>query len=130
MLNGERPQIAAIYIQIIVGALMRHTGGGLAIPDFPLSCGRVIPPSFTAPILFNYAHRIAGLLVILLVIWLCSRVLGIARSERSLHIPAYLLLGSLLLQVELGAVTIWSHKAPIPTTLHVACGAITLAACL
>ena len=26
---------AAIYVQIIVGATMRHTGAGLAIPDFP-----------------------------------------------------------------------------------------------
>jgi heme A synthase len=82
------------------------------------------------PILFNYAHRIAGLVVILLVVWLYSKVLSISHSERRLHIPAYLLLGSLLLQVVPGAVTIWSHKAPIPTTLHVACGAITPAACL
>ena len=26
-----------IYLQIVVGATMRHTGAGLAIPDFP-SC--------------------------------------------------------------------------------------------
>src|SRR5262249_10514861 len=27
---------ALIYVQILVGATMRHTGAGLAIPDFPL----------------------------------------------------------------------------------------------
>src|SRR5436190_18172364 len=26
---------AAIYVQIVIGATMRHTGAGLAIPDFP-----------------------------------------------------------------------------------------------
>ena len=36
--------ITAIYVQILLGALMRHTGSGLAIPDFPLALGRIIPP--------------------------------------------------------------------------------------
>src|SRR5215207_2859379 len=31
----------AIYAQILVGATMRHTGAGLAIPDFPLAFGRL-----------------------------------------------------------------------------------------
>ena len=31
-----RSTTAVIYVQIIVGATMRHTGAGLAIPDFPL----------------------------------------------------------------------------------------------
>ena len=36
---------AAIYLQIIVGATMRHTGAGLAIPDFPWAFGKLIPPA-------------------------------------------------------------------------------------
>lgn len=119
-----------VFVQIILGALMRHTGGGLSIPDFPLSYGRLAPPFFTAPILFNYAHRLAGLAVIVCVLWYGSRVLRIASSESSLRIPAFLLIGSLLVQVVLGAATIWSRKAPIPTTLHVMCGALTLASCV
>ena len=34
----------SIYAQILVGATMRHTGAGLAIPDFPLMFGHLIPP--------------------------------------------------------------------------------------
>src|SRR5438552_2843667 len=34
----------AVYFQLILGALMRHTNAGLAIPDFPLAFGRIIPP--------------------------------------------------------------------------------------
>jgi cytochrome c oxidase assembly protein subunit 15 len=119
-----------IFIQILLGALMRHTGGGLSIPDFPLSYGRVIPPFFNGPILFNYTHRIAGLVVIVFVLWFVKKTLSIARSQSSLRTPALILIGSLLVQVVLGAITIWTHKAPIPTTLHVACGAFTLATCL
>jgi len=32
-----------VFIQLIIGALMRHTESGLAIPDFPLSGGYIIP---------------------------------------------------------------------------------------
>src|SRR4029079_1685286 len=33
----------AVFVQLVVGAVMRHTKAGLAIPDFPLSLGRVVP---------------------------------------------------------------------------------------
>lgn len=121
---------AAILLQTIFGAFMRHLGGGLSIPDFPLAYGRLIPPFFTGPILFNYAHRVAGLLVLLLVFWLCRKVIAAARSDKTLRTPAWVLAISLTAQILLGAVTIWSQKAAIPTTLHVACGALTLATCL
>src|SRR5262245_20715825 len=32
-----------IYTQILIGATMRHTGAGLAIPDFPWMFGHVVP---------------------------------------------------------------------------------------
>src|SRR5262249_34126755 len=35
----------AIYLQLIVGATMRHYQAGLAIPDFPASYGQVLPPT-------------------------------------------------------------------------------------
>src|SRR6186713_280531 len=52
---------ATIYLQILVGATMRHTGAGLAIPDFPLMFGRLLPPSWTAPIAIHFAHRMGAL---------------------------------------------------------------------
>src|SRR5207245_1750215 len=33
-----------IYTQILIGATMRHTNAGLAIPDFPWAFGHAIPP--------------------------------------------------------------------------------------
>ena len=35
---------ALIYTQILIGATMRHNDAGLAIPDFPLAFGHVLPP--------------------------------------------------------------------------------------
>ena len=52
-----------IYLQIIVGATMRHSDAGLAIPDFPLVFGGLVPPQWTAAIAIHYAHRLGALLV-------------------------------------------------------------------
>ncbi|HEY1629017.1 MAG TPA: COX15/CtaA family protein [Tepidisphaeraceae bacterium] len=35
----------AIFLQLILGATMRHQGAGLAIPDFPLNYGHLLPPN-------------------------------------------------------------------------------------
>ncbi len=116
-----------IYVQILIGALVRHTGSGLAIPDFPLAFGRLVPPVFTNQILMNYLHRIGAVVVSICIIWTASAVLRRIRSESWLRRPAVFLLFALALQVLLGAETIWSSRAVVPTTLHVAVGAITLA---
>jgi heme A synthase len=35
MLHPATATTVAIYAEILVGATMRHTGAGLAVPDFP-----------------------------------------------------------------------------------------------
>src|SRR5215211_4820538 len=50
-----------IYTQILVGATMRHTGAGLAIPDFPLMFGGIVPPEWTPQIAIHFAHRVGAL---------------------------------------------------------------------
>jgi heme a synthase len=119
---------AVIYGQILLGALVRHTGSGLAIPDFPLAFGRLVPEVFTRQILIQYIHRIGALVVTVCVVWAVSAVLRRYRSEPWLVRPAILLASALALQIFLGAETVWSGKAVIPATLHVAVGATTLAA--
>ena len=56
---------AFIYLQIIVGATMRHSEAGLAIPDFPLVFGGIVPPAWTPQIAIHYAHRVGALIVTL-----------------------------------------------------------------
>jgi cytochrome c oxidase assembly protein subunit 15 len=53
----------AIYCQILIGATMRHTGAGLAIPDFPLMFGGVIPDHWNAGIAIHFAHRLGAVVV-------------------------------------------------------------------
>lgn len=120
---------AVIYAQILIGAVMRHLGAGLAIPDFPLSFGRVLPPFNSVYVDVNFAHRCGALVVTALVISLVARVI-FHRGEAGLRRPAIGLIILLMLQITLGALTISSGRAVIPTTAHVAIGAALLATCV
>jgi heme a synthase len=118
-----------VYFQILVGALMRHLSAGLAIPDFPTSFGKAIPPVWDEYIAINFAHRCGALVVTCFVAWLVARVLTIHRDEPQLRRPALGLIVLLTAQICLGAITIWSRRAVVPTTSHVAIGAAVLATC-
>jgi heme a synthase len=120
----------AIYAQILVGALMRHLGAGLAIPDFPLAFGQLLPPYWNEYIVVNFVHRIGALVVSALIIWTVARVLRSRREFAELRRPALALIVLLILQVSLGAFTVWSQRAVLPTTSHVAIGAAVLATSL
>ena len=116
-----------VYLQLILGALMRHMGAGLAIPDFPLAFGRLVPPLDSSAVVVHFVHRLGALAVTLCVGWTIARVLSQYRAERRLLRPALLLGGLVLLQLTLGALTIWTRRAVLPMTAHVAVGAAVLA---
>jgi len=119
---------AVVFGQLVLGALMRHMGAGLAIPDFPLAFGRIIPPLVTPHITVHFAHRVGALVVALVV---SATAIGALRArEPWLRRPALLALALLPLQITLGAITIWSQRAVLPTTTHVVVGASLLATCL
>lgn len=117
----------AVWLQLFVGALMRHMGAGLAIPDFPLAFGRLVPALTSAAVTVHFAHRVGALIVLGLVIRLAlvARRSGVARLARS----AYVALGLVTVQVALGAATVLTAKAVTPTTFHVATGAALLGVC-
>ena len=115
-----------IYLQILVGALMRHLGAGLAIPDFPASFGQAVPPIWNEFIAINFIHRCGAVIVTCFVVWTVARVLGAHRAEAHLRRPALALFLLLITQICLGAITIWTRRAVFPTTAHVAIGAAVL----
>ena len=117
---------AAIYIQIIAGATMRHTGAGLAIPDFPWAFGRLIPPMWSGPIAIHFAHRVGALIVTALVLATVGHVLYHHRSRRELTRSSLLLLALMAIQITLGALTVLTGKHYIINSLHVVTGAMVL----
>jgi cytochrome c oxidase assembly protein subunit 15 len=121
---------AIIYVQILVGATMRHSAAGLAIPDFPLVFGGILPPQWTPQITIHYAHRIGALVVALAIAATAGHVLYHHSDHRELTRPAILLVCFVLAQMTLGAFIIWSRKDVAINTAHVIVGALTLATSL
>jgi cytochrome c oxidase assembly protein subunit 15 len=117
---------AVIYVQILLGATMRHTGAGLAIPDFPLAFGHLIPPFWDSKIAIHFAHRVGAATVTLLVLATTSHVFFHHGRRAELRRPAILLLVLLALQITLGALTVLSHKQFVINSLHVVNGALVL----
>jgi cytochrome c oxidase assembly protein subunit 15 len=116
-----------VFGQILLGATMRHTGGGLAIPDFPLAFGRIVPPFWNSGIALHFAHRIGALVVATLVIAVVAAIVRRHGRRAELARPAWVLALAVGVQVTLGAFVVLTGKQPIINTLHVATGSIVLA---
>lgn len=120
-----------VYLQILLGALVRHQGAGLSIRDFPLSMGRIIPPLDSYYVTIHFAHRVGALLVLLMAAAVVSTVLASrARSLPLVGSTATVLGGVVALQILLGGLVIWTEKALSSTVIHVATGALVMACSL
>ena len=117
---------AATFVQILVGATMRHTGAGLAIPDFPLAFGSLIPSVWTGAIAIHYAHRVGAVIVAALILAVAGHVTYWHRRRGELRRPALLLVVLVLCQLTLGALTVLSGKQYVINSLHVVTGAMVL----
>jgi cytochrome c oxidase assembly protein subunit 15 len=118
--------VVVTFAQILVGALMRHLGAGLAIPDFPMSFGHLVPSFTSLAIGVNFAHRVGALCVTSLVIATAIRLRRF-ESAHPLRQLANLLVTLVAIQIILGGYVVWSGKQPVMTSAHVMTGAATLA---
>ena len=121
---------AALYVQILIGATMRHIGAGLAIPDFPLAFGGLVPPQWTAGIAVHYAHRLGALAAASAIVATAAHIWHHHRLRPELTRPAAVAVFLVLLQVALGGMTVLSRRAVSINTAHVVAGALVLATSL
>jgi heme a synthase len=135
-----------IYVQLALGATMRHQHRDLAILDFPTANGAWIPDtSATAlakinawrdsralseatafQIWLQMAHRLLALIIATAIIALCVRAWRDARNFAALKRLSVVWVALVLCQIVLGAWVIWSNKAADVATAHVALGAVML----
>jgi cytochrome c oxidase assembly protein subunit 15 len=116
----------AVYLQLVLGALMRHMGAGLAIPDVPLAFGRLIPPLEDPGVIVHFAHRVWGVVVFLVVVEVARRLVFDARVPRTIRALAGLAGVAVFAQLGLGLLVVLSGKQPHLTSIHVANGALVL----
>ena len=135
-----------IYLQLGLGATMRHQHRDLSILDFPTANGSWLPDT-SAPALqaintwrdarglsdvtafqiwLQMAHRFGAVAITVGVILCALRVWQDASAIIILRRLTLLWLSLLFCQLSLGAWTIWSNKAADVATAHVAVGATML----
>ncbi len=140
--------LAVLLIQLILGAMVRHSGAGLAIPDFPGSYGGLFPPSdaealqaamaqwpydqtggyYTpAQVYIHFAHRAWAVVVAAVLVCTATKISVDARHDAMPPPPVLPLVVLLILQVALGALIIWTGRQPEIATAHQAAGAAMLA---
>ena len=116
----------ASYVQILLGAIVRHTGAGLAIPDWPLSFDKVVPTGAdwaASGVLAHFAHRTFAWVVVALVV-AAALALGKIRGVEGFRRLSTIWLVLLTLQVTLGATSVWTSKAVAITAAHLAAGGL------
>ena len=119
--------VTIVFIQLLLGAVMRHTFSGLAIPTWPLAANGSLIPDFTSfGVAINFAHRTWAFVVAIAMFVTARYLFYYYPRVKSLTIPMIVGIFLLGVQIMLGAITIWTKKAVTPTTLHVSCGAAIL----
>jgi cytochrome c oxidase assembly protein subunit 15 len=136
----------AIYVQLALGATMRHQHRDLAILDFPTANGAWIPDTSAAAlakvnawrddrglssvsefqIWLQMAHRFLAVIIGIGVVVFCLRAWRDALDFNALKRLSALWVVLVMCQVTLGAWVIWSNKAADVATAHVALGAVML----
>ena len=118
----------SIYGQITLGAIMRHSGAGMAIPTFPLINGKLFPSQWNGQIAIHFFHRVGALVTFVLVLFLFYR--AVRGFPKRPFFWAALTLIFTIIQIVLGGLTIWTGRGILPTTLHVVVGAFLLGSSL
>jgi heme A synthase len=116
----------ALYLQMLMGALMRHLGAGLACTDLPLCRGGLWPSGEHPNVLLHAAHRLMAVLVLLLVVWVAALTLRapLPRRWKAMALAAPLLV---IVQATLGWLSISSFLDVVPVTAHLGVAALLLA---
>jgi heme a synthase len=135
-----------LFIQLALGASMRHSHTGLSIPDFPTTYGHVFPPlddasvvrinearlgtQTEAPIsanliLLQYIHRVWALFIVVGLTWVALDIFRQRQLPAPVRSAAVCWVALVFVQFGLGAWTVWSNKAADIATSHVFVGALT-----
>lgn len=137
-----------IFCQLILGATMRAQHAGLSINTFPSAYGKLWPD--TSPeaiqrynadridinhvtditafqVILQMIHRIGALTVLIDVVLCVAQAWRKLGKSDALTRFAVFWLGLIVVQILLGAATIWTNKAADIATAHVLVGALSLA---
>jgi heme A synthase len=108
---------ALVFVQSVVGGVVRHTDAGMACPDIPTCLGKWVPPLSNGLVATHFLHRVLGVVATLVVLALVARLLRRGTPE---HLRRFGILAGLLVlaQMTLGIVSVLSILAVVPVSFH------------
>jgi len=115
-----------VFVQSVLGALVRHMDAGMACPDAPLCLGQVVPPLVNAPITVHFLHRVLGVVVAIAVSAFAYRLYTSALAHR-IRRWAPVAFALVVVQVGLGFASVLTVLAVAPVSLHTLVAASLLA---
>ena len=110
--------IAATFVLIAVGGLVRATDSGLGCPDWPRCFGRLVPPA-ELHAWIEHSHRLVASVVMVLVALLVVAAYRTGQ-ERAVRRAAVAALVMVLAQALIGAFVVWWKLRADSVTLHLA----------
>ena len=118
-----------IITQALLGAFVRHSGAGLACPDFPKCLGFWVPPNLAGIVLTHFLHRLVayGVLSFALIIYISSFMCEWLKESRTILM---LLLILTLVQVLVGVAVVHSKLLFSVTAIHITLALLILSTVL
>ena len=118
-----------LSVAILVGAMTRHYGAGLAIPTFPAAeaNGSWIPDGGGFAVWVHFTHRTLGILGGVLVLVYALQTLATPVAAPRVRAFAWTAVALVVLQVWLGILILQTFRNPHVATLHMLNGAALLA---
>jgi heme A synthase len=110
-----RVGLPVLLLQLALGGYVRHSGAGLACPDFPLCSGALFPTHWLGAL--HWTHRWLGVALLGLFLHLAGAARGTALAR-----AAGILAALAVLQVGLGITAVLLHLAPLVRALHAVVG--------
>ncbi len=119
-----------LFAQLGIGAVVRHSFAGLAIPTFPWStpAGGLLPSEWNFPVGIQFAHRVTAVMIAVAIAAFALSIWLDRGAPPGMRAGVAGLVGLLAFQITLGASIVWTRRAVAVTTGHVLVGALTLAA--
>jgi heme a synthase len=107
---------AFVFVQSLLGGLVRHVEAGMACPDLPLCLGQVVPPLGEPLVAVHFAHRVVAVLTGVVVLAAAAAIA--ARGSGRIRTLALAAAALVIAQIALGVLSVAARLAVVPVSLH------------
>jgi cytochrome c oxidase assembly protein subunit 15 len=124
--------LCVVYLQVVLGIIVRYSGASMACPDLTLCLGQVIPLAYVDyTVLLQFSHRIGALLVVFFTLANLYTAFNEREDENETIMArrvftAFVTLGLVILQATVGLTLIGTQLFLPVVILHAAVGFLLL----